>query len=57
MKAWTLGSGSRGNGLVLESAGRRLLIDCGFGPRALAARLKALDIAPESSEAAPTTTS
>ncbi len=52
MNAWTLGSGSRGNGLVLESAGRRLLIDCGFGPRALAARLKAVGIAPESIEAA-----
>lgn len=51
MRAWTLGSGSSGNALVLESGGRRLLVDCGFGPRALATRLKAVGIAPESIEA------
>lgn len=50
MRAWTLGSGSRGNGLVLESAGRYLLVDCGFGPRALAARLKVIGVAPEAIE-------
>ena len=50
MRAWTLGSGSRGNGIVLESGGRRLLVDCGFGPRALATRLRAIGIAPESIE-------
>ncbi len=48
MKAWTLGSGSSGNALVLESQGTRLLVDCGFGPRALATRLKTVGIAPES---------
>ncbi len=47
-RAWTLGSGSAGNALVLEADGARLLVDCGFGPRALAARLKAVGIAPES---------
>lgn len=48
MKAWSLGSGSSGNGLVVELDGTRLLIDCGFGPRATALRLKAIGIAPES---------
>lgn len=48
MRAWTLGSGSSGNALVLESRGTRLLVDCGFGPRALVTRLKAVGIAPES---------
>ena len=51
MRAWTLGSGSRGNAIVIESAGRRLLVDCGFGPRAMVTRLKAVGIAPESIEA------
>ena len=51
MRAWTLGSGSRGNALVIESDGRRLLVDCGFGPRTLATRLKAVGVAPESIEA------
>jgi phosphoribosyl 1,2-cyclic phosphodiesterase len=50
MRAWTLGSGSRGNGMVIESGGRRLLVDCGFGPRTLAMRLKAIGVAPESIE-------
>lgn len=51
MKLWVLGSGSKGNALVLESAGRRLLIDAGFGPRVLAARMRGAGIAPESIEA------
>ncbi len=48
MRLWTLGSGSSGNALVIESGGRRLLVDCGFGPRALTTRLKAIGIAPDS---------
>ena len=48
MRAWTLGSGSSGNALVVESGGHRVLIDCGFGPRALVTRLRAVGIAPES---------
>lgn len=51
MRAWTLGSGSRGNAMVIESAGRRLLVDCGLGPRTLAGRLRAVGIAPESIDA------
>lgn len=48
MRGWTLGSGSSGNALLLESGAHRLLIDCGFGPRAIATRLKAIGVAPES---------
>jgi phosphoribosyl 1,2-cyclic phosphodiesterase len=48
VRGWTLGSGSSGNALLIESDGHRLLVDCGFGPRALATRLKAIGVAPES---------
>ncbi|MEM6792827.1 MAG: MBL fold metallo-hydrolase [Acidobacteriota bacterium] len=37
-----LGSGSRGNAVVLESGGRRLLIDAGFSARQLEQRLELL---------------
>lgn len=50
MKIWSLGSGSRGNGLVLLAGERALLVDCGFGPRALVTRLKAIGVAPEQIE-------
>jgi len=43
-----LGSGSSGNAILVECDGSRLLIDCGFGTRTLASRLKTIDIAPES---------
>ena len=48
MKVWILASGSAANALVVEAGDARLLIDCGLGPRALAARLRAAGIAPES---------
>ena len=48
MKAWTLGSGSKGNSILLEGDGTRVLIDCGYSPRALAQRLAAVHVAPES---------
>jgi phosphoribosyl 1,2-cyclic phosphodiesterase len=51
MKLWVLGSGSRGNAIVLESAGTRVLIDAGFPPPVMAERLSAINIAPESIEA------
>ncbi|MBX3133152.1 MAG: MBL fold metallo-hydrolase [Gemmatimonadaceae bacterium] len=51
MKAWSLGSGSRGNGLVLAAGDRAILVDCGFGPRAIATRLKRLGLVPEMIEA------
>lgn len=48
MKLWMLGSGSNGNAVLVECDGSRLLIDCGFGTRTLAGRLKAIGVAPES---------
>jgi phosphoribosyl 1,2-cyclic phosphodiesterase len=51
MKLWVLGSGSRGNAVVVESGGSRVMIDVGFGPRALRQRLAAAGIEPESIEA------
>lgn len=52
MKLWMLGSGSRGNALVLEEGNERLLIDVGFPARELARRLAIVGIAPESITAA-----
>src|SRR4051812_20163617 len=51
MRLWMLGSGSKGNALVVESGECRLLIDAGFGPRILRRRMEAVGIAPESIEA------
>ncbi len=48
MRLAILGSGSRGNAMVLESGGRRLLIDAGFSCRELERRMALLGIAPES---------
>lgn len=48
MKLWVLGTGSRGNAVLLESAGARLLVDAGFGVRVLEQRLRAAGVAPES---------
>lgn len=44
MRFASLGSGSRGNALVVESGNTRLLLDCGFGPRELQMRLARLDL-------------
>jgi len=44
----SLGSGSEGNGLVVEAGGTCVLIDCGFGVRDTVARLLRLGLAPES---------
>lgn len=48
MRAWTLGSGSRGNAIVLECGSTRILVDAGYPARTLARRLAAANIAPES---------
>ncbi len=48
MRFASLGSGSKGNALLVESGRTRVLVDCGFGPRETAARLDRLDVAPES---------
>lgn len=39
MRFASLGSGSEGNGLVVESGSTRILVDCGFGVRDMTARL------------------
>ena len=48
MKLWILGSGSSGNAMLVECDEARLLFDCGFGTRTLAARLRAIGVPPES---------
>lgn len=47
MRFACLGSGSEGNGLLVEAGETRLLIDCGFGIRDTVARLARVDVAPE----------
>ncbi len=52
MRISVVGSGSRGNCLVIDAGTLRLAVDVGFGPRATATRLRAVGIAPESVAAA-----
>jgi phosphoribosyl 1,2-cyclic phosphodiesterase len=51
MKVWVLGSGSRGNAIVVDNGSTRVLVDAGFSARELRRRLAAAAIAPESVEA------
>jgi len=51
VKLWSLGSGSKGNAILIECDGTRVLVDCGFGTRTLAGRLKTIGVAPESIDA------
>lgn len=44
MKLWVLGSGSRGNAVLVQSGECRILIDVGFGPRILQKRLAAIGV-------------
>jgi len=46
MRFASLGSGSEGNGLVVEAGGSRVMIDCGFGVRDTAARLARIGLVP-----------
>ncbi len=48
MRFASIGSGSEGNGLVVESGSTRVMIDCGFGVRDAAMRLQRIGVAPES---------
>jgi phosphoribosyl 1,2-cyclic phosphodiesterase len=48
MRFASIGSGSEGNGLVVEAGRTRVLIDCGFGVRDSAARLLRAGVEPES---------
>src|SRR5947199_5678830 len=47
MRFASLGSGSEGNGLLVEVGATRVLIDCGFGVRDTVARLARIGVAPE----------
>jgi phosphoribosyl 1,2-cyclic phosphodiesterase len=48
MRLWSLGSGSKGNALLVECGDTRVLIDAGFPARTLAARLAAIGVTPAS---------
>ncbi len=51
MRTWVLGSGSRGNAVLIECAdGAHVLVDAGFPPAILERRLQAVGIAPEAIE-------
>ena len=47
----SLGSGSKGNALLVESGKTRVLVDCGFGPREAVSRLVRLGVEAESVDA------
>ncbi|MGE5027902.1 MAG: MBL fold metallo-hydrolase [Betaproteobacteria bacterium] len=47
MRFASLGSGSRGNALVVEAGHTRLLLDCGFSIREMVSRLSRLKLQPE----------
>lgn len=48
MRVTVLGSGSRGNAILLEEGTTRVLVDAGFAPRTLLARFRLAGVAPES---------
>lgn len=50
MRMWVLGSGSRGNAVLLECGESRVLIDAGFAAGTIAKRMRAIGVAPESLE-------
>lgn len=47
MRFASLGSGSKGNALLVEAGSTRILLDCGFGPRECTARLARLGCSPD----------
>lgn len=51
MRFASLGSGSEGNGLVVEAGGSRLLLDCGFSISETVRRLQRLDVEPSTLDA------
>lgn len=48
MKLCVLGSGSRGNAILMQAGTTRILVDAGFAPRAMARRLGAIGVDPAS---------
>ena len=51
MRSWVLGTGSRGNAVLLEADGAYVLVDAGFPVRDLVRRLRRIGVAPTSIEA------
>ncbi|MEO5579963.1 MAG: MBL fold metallo-hydrolase [Gemmatimonadaceae bacterium] len=51
MKLCTLGSGSKGNAVLIQAGQTRILVDAGFSPRAMHARLRKIGVDPRSIEA------
>jgi phosphoribosyl 1,2-cyclic phosphodiesterase len=51
MRFASLGSGSRGNALIVDAGGTRLLVDCGFSTRSTVERLLRLQISPDEIDA------
>lgn len=51
MRVVVLGSGSRGNAVVVESAGRRILVDAGFSCKQLELRMRAVGVEPSTIQA------
>jgi phosphoribosyl 1,2-cyclic phosphodiesterase len=51
VRLWLLGSGSKGNALLLECGETRVLVDAGFSSRRLAERMRRIGVAPESIDA------
>ena len=51
LRVSVLGSGSKGNAVVIEAGGRRLLIDAGFSCREIVRRLRAIGLEPEDVDA------
>ena len=50
-RAHVLGSGSRGNSILLETSETRIIVDAGFSGRGIERRLAAVEVAPDSIEA------
>jgi phosphoribosyl 1,2-cyclic phosphodiesterase len=48
MRLWTLGSGSKGNAVLIECGDTRVLIDAGFSARRIGDRLAAIGVDPRS---------
>jgi phosphoribosyl 1,2-cyclic phosphodiesterase len=51
MRFASLGSGSRGNALIVDAGGTRVLVDCGFSTRTTIDRLLRLSVSPEEIDA------
>ena len=51
MRFASLGSGSKGNALLIEAGGTRVLLDCGFGPGEVSARMARLGLEPSDLDA------